>query len=177
LIVATKVILLSLLSVATWPTHAQHSKEAEARAPGQTDGVQERIVHQLISDRQLTADCVRRVGGAGKLIRVETQDLNRDGKPEYLIRLDYEGQSECSPKTTIWCYRQTPSGLLMLLAVSSDRTVNRAFDHFSRKKTYHNGFADLELVTEQGPYVEFTDFVFNGTRYVETKHGAERVPN
>lgn len=138
--------------------------------------MQRQIVKQLIADHQLSDDCVQRAGGAEKVIRVETQDLNLDGKPEYLIRLDYGGQNECSPKMTVWCYRQTPRGLIKLLAISSDRTVNRTFDHFSQSKTRHNGFADLELVTQQGPYIEFTIYAFDGQRYIESKHGSERIP-
>lgn len=168
-------IVLPAFSAATWLIHAQQSKGSEPRALSSTDGLQRQLVKQLIADHQLTEECVRRAGGAEKVVRVETQDLNRDGKPEYLIR--HENEYECAATTTLWCYRQTSRGLLRLLAVSSDRTVNRTFDHFSRQRTYHNGFADLELVTQQGPYVEFTDYVFDGTRYVEAKHGSERVPN
>jgi hypothetical protein len=60
--------------------------------------------------------------------------------------------------------------------VSGDGTANRTFDHFSGKKVYHRGHADLELVRQQGANVEFTDYDFDGNRYVETKHGSERVP-
>lgn len=142
-----------------------------------TVGLQEKLVRQLVLDGQITDECVQKSGGAAKVIIIERADLNHDGKPEYLIRLEDGAQAECTPAMTLWCYRETSSGYAKLLAVSSDRTVNRTFDHFNGKKTAHRGFADLELVTVQGPYVEFTDYVFNGIQYVEAKHGAERVPN
>ncbi len=56
---------------------------------GQTKRVntetQKAIVQQLVSDSELTNACVREEGGSSKVVSIETMDLNRDGKPEFLV--------------------------------------------------------------------------------------------
>jgi hypothetical protein len=171
-------VVISLCVASGIAQSRRRERKPNPKQPATTAAsVQEKLVRQLVLDGQFTDECVRKSGGAAQVVSIEKADLNHDGKPEYLIRLEDGAQGECTPAMTLWCYRETSSGYVKLLSVSSDRTVNRTFDHFTGKKTYHNGFADLELVTVQGPYVEFTDYVFNGTRYAEAKHGAERVSN
>lgn len=131
-----------------------------------------RMLNELRVGKQIKQDCGKSAG-SGEILDIELQDLDRDGKPEFLISLSGALQYECSNGSTVWWYKKTAGGYVRLLAAD---TGNHNIDHFSKKRTYHRGFADLELVTTQGPFVEGTDYIFNGSRYVVAKHDIVRVP-
>jgi hypothetical protein len=131
-----------------------------------------RLLNELRVGKQIKQDCGASAG-RDEIVDIELQDLDRDGKPEYLISLRGALQYECSNGSTVWWYKKTAGGYVKLLAAD---TANHNIDHFSMKRIYHGGFADLELVTTQGPFVEGTDYIFNGSRYVVAKHDIVRVP-
>lgn len=187
-----RLILILVVGFALCDAHLCVTPQGLKSQPNQpaTAGaeIHKKLLDQLLRDGQVSRKCAERTSEAEQMIHVETQDLNRDGKQEYLIQLM---NHECSTGGTsnymfLWCYRETPRGYIKLLAVSSDKISNSVFDHFSadtryrngrETTTYHNGFADLTLVSAQGPYIGWTNYTFNGTRYVESSHGVERVPN
>jgi hypothetical protein len=115
---------------------------------------QNAIVQQLVGDRGITADCVREAGGASKVVSIKPLDLNRDGKPEFIVY----GESGCAFGANSpygWVYRKSANGYEMLLDAGPNQEI-------SRKKTLTKGYYDLRVLT-LGP--ETTTYKFNGTRY------------
>ena len=122
---------------------------------------QKAIVQQLISDSELTGDCVREAGGASKIVGIRSMDLNNDGKPEYIV----EGNSGCafganSPFS--WVYGKSGNSYKMLFNAGPNQGI-------SRKKTKTKGYYDL-IVTYLGNAstnweASTSTHRFNGTRY------------
>lgn len=122
---------------------------------------QKAIVQQLVSDRGITADCVREAGGASKVVSIKPLDLNRDGKPEFIV----SGESGCAFGANSpygWVYRKTANGYEVLLDAGPNIGI-------SRKKTQTKGYYDLAVDT-MGNFstnwkAQTTTYKFNGTRY------------
>lgn len=163
-------LMVVLLCMASGLTQSRR-KKLQSKPTSVTAKVQE-LAQQMIGDGQLTRDCVEKSGGIGKVVSLKVEDLNRDGTPDYLITLN--NPNECTEGATLWCYRKTSRGYVMLLGADI-RTVG-VIDHFSRGRTDHNGFVDLEVVVIQSSWAEAYVFVFNGTSYVEARHTTERIP-
>jgi hypothetical protein len=120
---------------------------------------QERIVRQMISDRELTAECVEEEGGTRKAVRIELIDLNRDGKQELLI----SGKQGCTcgaRRCYYWIYRRRGNGHeLMLSGVVGDSVTPL--------KISTNGYLDLEVAGPAGNDFVFIRYKFDGARYRE----------
>jgi len=122
---------------------------------------QKAIVKQLVSDGELTNDCVREAGGASKIVSIKSMDLNSDGKPEYFV----DGNSGCAFGAKMpygWVYGKSGNSYKMLLSAGVNIGI-------SRKKTKTKGYYDLK-VDVMGNYstnwqAQSTTYKFNGTSY------------
>lgn len=148
------VLCLLMILLCTTSELAQSRRKGLKPKPKQTiivtNKIQEEIVQQMIREGQITGTCIENSGGIGKVVSIQADDLNADGTPEYLITLN--NPNECTESATLWCYRKTSGSYVKLLGTDI-RTVG-IIDHFSRTRTYHNGFADLEVVVIQSSWAE-----------------------
>ena len=78
-----------------------------ARAQKVNPQVREQIVQQMVTDGEIEISCVRQEG-ASKIVSVNTLQLNRDNKPEFLVignGCGCQGARRCMQ----WIYQQTRS--------------------------------------------------------------------
>lgn len=134
--------------------------------------IKKKLIRQLKNDGEIKGSCVESASNQ-KFITVKLEDLNRDGKPEFLITLGGEFHYDCAKESMLWYYQETSNGYKKLLGVY---TGNRTVDDLTRMKTYHKGFADLGLVMLQGPFIEVIDYEFNGTKYIKKSERIIQVP-
>lgn len=134
---------------------------ANVNAQKVSAATQKAIVKQMVSDGELTNDCVREAGGALKIVGIDSTDLNSDRKPEYIVM----GNSGCAFGAKMpfgWVYGKSGNGYKMLLSAGVNIEI-------ARKKLKTKGYFDLK-VTVMGNYstnweAESTTYKFNGTRY------------
>jgi len=134
---------------------------ANATAQKVSAVTQKAIVQQLVSDRGIDADCVREAGGASKVVSIVPIDLNRDGKPEFIV----SGESGCASGASSpygWVYSKSGNDYKMLLDAGPNQGI-------SRKKTLTKGYYDLKITALGNASTNWkaqaTTYKFNGTRY------------
>lgn len=122
---------------------------------------QKAIVQQLVRDRGISANCVREAGGASKVVSITPIDLNRDGRPEFIVN----GESGCTFGANSpygWVYSKNGNSYEMLFDAGPNQGI-------SRKNNLTNGYYDLK-VTMLGNFssnwkARTSTYRFNGTRY------------
>lgn len=118
------------------------------------------IIHQMVRDSAIEQDCANQDGKPDKVIQISPVDLNRDGKPEFLV----EGNSGCAcamQRCHNWIYQKTDEGYELILDAGP-------IEWILRRKTSTNGYIDLEVVSVSGPDgAGSTIYKFDGTDYKE----------
>lgn len=123
--------------------------------------VREQIVQQLTRNGDLTAECLRDADGPTKVINIRAVDLNRDGKPEFIVKL----LLSCGAGDGYaWIFRNTSTGLELLLSAGGPRT------QISPMGSFTNGYRDIaeDAVGPRGGSVR-TVYKFDGKLYKERK--------
>src|SRR6266852_463027 len=98
------------------------------------------LVQQMLRHGEIDDACVREVGGAARF-SVSPIDLNRDGRPEFIVT----GQGQCScgaRRCNEWLYRLTRNGYELILGPLQS-------DGFVPQKSSTNGFSGL-VTAESG---------------------------
>jgi hypothetical protein len=151
--IAIVVLVISCFLVFTYTRTGCAQKAARNRRVTPPKG----LLNQLASDDNDAANFINQelTDEPSQRFTVELVDLNRDGKPEFIVLppLGMMG-SNSGP---IWVYRQTPNGFKQLLraAFMSYRVLPRS----------HNGFHDFET-TYGGNRKAVDVFWFDGNKYV-----------
>jgi len=76
----------------------------------QTAAVKKQILNRIIQFGEITPEEVKERGGVGKVLNIQSVDLNRDGKPEYIV------VCECSLGATPFVFRNTTRELKIYLS-------------------------------------------------------------
>lgn len=118
----------------------------------QTATVKNQILNRIIQLGAITRAEVNERGGAGRILNIQSVDLNRDGKPEYLVNC------ECSPDGMPFVFRKTTRGVKELFVGEVRSTVTLA-------KGYTNGWRNLEWEAGNSPGFQEQPLRFNGSRY------------
>ena len=124
--------------------------------------IQNEIIQQLTRDGEITTECVREAGGPRKALGISLVDLNRDGRPEFIVDLLISCGAGDGYK---WIFRKTSSGLELLLKAGGPRT------RILPLRSYTNGYRDIAedaLHSLSGASVR-TIYKFDGKRYREIK--------
>ena len=118
----------------------------------QTVAVKNQILNRIIQLGEITREEVKERGEAGKILNVQSVDLNRDGKPEYIVVCD------CSLGGTPFVFRRTTKGVedLFVGEVRSTVTLSRG---------YTKGWRNLEYEAGNSPGYQSRPLRFNGSRY------------
>ena len=95
-----------------------------------TSAINREIAAQLITDRQFTHSTMQERGGADSILDVKSIDLNRDGKPEYVVSCNCENMS------SNYVYRRTANGLKLIY----DGTQR---ENLTVLKSYSNEWRDI----------------------------------
>ena len=118
----------------------------------QTAAVKKQILNKIIQFGDITREEATERGGAGKILYIQSVDLNRDGKPEYLVVCD------CSLGPTPFVFRKTARGVKVLFASEVRSTVTLS-------KGYTRGWRNLEYEEGNSPGYQSQPLRFNGSRY------------
>jgi len=150
-----RMLLLVVIALSATTGVAQSRQRVSAQK-------EKEIVQQLIRDREITAKCVQEAGGAQKTVYVNSVDLNRDGKPEFIVDL----HTSCGAGNGYkWIYRRTTTGYEQLLSAGGPRT------EIAPLKSYTNGYRDVveaAFASVSGDSVR-TIYRFDGKRYREKR--------
>lgn len=163
----TCVLLLLILVVGA--TTARQRRSAKT-----SPNLKRELIQQMVSDGEVTNECIEKLGGAEKAIDLTPVDLNRDGRPDYLIEGTYAiidvdmsgaGKNESADcvygpqRPNGWIYLQTEKGYKLLFS-----TLNAGI---LLGKTYTNGYLDFKVEQPSGPNSIFTAaYKFDGNQYV-----------
>jgi WG repeat protein len=124
-----------------------------------SDEEQEKIVQQMINDKELTTECVEEGGGSKKAVRVELIDLNQDSTPELLI----SGKQGCTcgaRRCYQWIYRKTENGCELILSAGPA-------DSIKPLNISTNRYFDLEISGPSGNDFVIVRYRFDGRLYQE----------
>lgn len=165
-------LIIILLFAADSFSQSKRTKPKTKTLVNTSAEIKKKLIQQLKNDGEIKGSCAE-PASSQKFVAVKPEDLNRDGKPEFLITLKGEFHYDCAGESTLWYYQKTSNGFKKLLGVF---TGNRTVDNLTRMKTYHKGFADLGLVMLQGSFIEAIDYEFNGTKYTEKSKRTQQVP-
>lgn len=118
----------------------------------QTAAVKKQILDRIIQSGEITREEVEERGGVGTILNIQSVDLNRDGKPEYIVVCD------CSLGGTPFVFRRTAKGVkdLFVGEVRSTVTLSRG---------YTKGWRNLEYEAGNSPGYQSRPLRFNGGRY------------
>jgi hypothetical protein len=119
--------------------------------PGQTAAVKEQILNSIIQFGEITREEAKERGGVS-ILNIQSVDLNRDGKPEYIVVCD------CSLGGTIFVFRKTTKGVKDLFVGEVRSTVTLS-------KGYTKGWRNLEYEAGNSPGYQSQPLRFNGSRY------------
>ena len=156
------------------------------QVPKSTPVSKQELIQQIISDDDtVTSSCVEKLGDAENAVEVESIDLNRDGKTDYLvsgltasINIDMTGNGkseivDClcgSRRCHNWLYVDTGNGYLLVLSAKDGGILPL--------KTYTNGYRDLSVESVSGNSRPVRSiYKFDGIKYQEIKQRAVRRPN
>jgi len=162
------VLLLSILLISFSNAMPQH------RNAKTSPKLKQELIQQMVSDGEVTNECIEKLGGAEKAIDLTPVDLNRDGRPDYLIEGTYAiidvdmsgaGKNESADcvygpqRPNGWIYLQTEKGYKLVFS-----TLNAGI---LLGKTYTNGYLDFKVEQPSGPNAIFTaTYKFDGNQYV-----------
>ncbi|HEY9282448.1 MAG TPA: hypothetical protein VIP46_03245 [Pyrinomonadaceae bacterium] len=118
----------------------------------QTAAVKKQILNRIIQLGEITRAEVEERGGVGRVLNIQGVDLNRDGRPEYIVVCD------CSLGGTPFVFRGTAGGVkdLFVGEVRSTVTLSRG---------YTRGWRNLEYEAGNSPGYRSRPLRFNGSRY------------
>lgn len=102
----------------------------------QTLAVKTQIVNKLIAEDQLTQAKVRERGGVNKIITVKSLDLNKDGKPEYIV------DCACENMEAVYVLRKSGNSLQIIYWGTQREIVTPL-------KSYTNGWLNLRSTVYQ----------------------------
>lgn len=96
----------------------------------QTLAVKKQIVNKLIAEDQLTQAKVKERGGVNKIITVKSLDLNKDGKPEYIV------DCACENMEAVYVFRKNGNDM-QIIYWGTQREI------ITPLKSYTNGWRNL----------------------------------
>ena len=123
-----------------------------ASTQAQTAAVKRQILNSIMQLGEVTREEVKERGGVGKVLNIQSVDLNRDGKPEYIVVCD------CSLGATPFVFRRTAKGVKDIFAGEVRSTVTLS-------KGYTKGWRNLEYEAGNSPGYQSQPLRFNGSRY------------
>lgn len=147
-------VLTLLLLLYTVSVSAQTERQATTRE-------QAEVVQQLIRDRELTSDCVRREGGPSEIVGISFTDLNSDGVPELIVG----GTRSCAcaaRRCYQWVYRRANTSYELLLSAGP-------VDEITPLRTATNGYRDLRVITPVGDSATIQTYRFDGRHYTNQR--------
>ena len=100
----------------------------------QTLAVKKQIVDKLIAEDQLTQAKVKERGGINKIITVKSIDLNKDGKPEFIV------DCACEFMEAIYVFRKTANDVEVIFEGSQRQIITPL-------KIYTKGWRNLRLTS------------------------------
>jgi hypothetical protein len=118
----------------------------------QTAAVKKQILYRIIQLGEVTRDEVKERGGVSKILNIQSVDLNRDGKSEYIVICD------CSLGGTPFIFRKTTKGV-------KDLFVGQVRSTVTLSKGYTKGWRNLEYEAGNSPGYQSQLLRFNGSRY------------
>jgi hypothetical protein len=120
----------------------------------QTLAVKKQIINKLIAKEQLTQKKVNEHGGIKKTISVQSIDLNRDGKPEYIVGCN------CETMYAIYVFRKTTDDVEIIFEGSQRQEIKAI-------NTYTKGWRNLQLTSYSAGTgdVDYQTLRWNGTEY------------
>lgn len=118
----------------------------------QTAAVKQQILNRIIQLGEITREEVKERGGAGNVLNIQSVDLNRDGRSDYIVVCD------CSLGATPFVFRQTAKGVKDLFVGEVRSTVTLS-------KGYTKGWRNLEYEAGNSPGYQSQPLRFNGSRY------------
>ncbi|HEX8773128.1 MAG TPA: hypothetical protein VF735_05945 [Pyrinomonadaceae bacterium] len=118
----------------------------------QTAAVKKQILNRIIQLGEVTREEVNERGGVSKILNIQSIDLNRDGKPEYIVVCD------CSLGGTPFVFRKTSKGVKDLFVGEVRSTVTLS-------KGYTKGWRNLEYEAGNSPGYQSQPLRFNGSQY------------
>lgn len=121
----------------------------------QTLAVKKQILNQIIDLGEITEQKVKQAGGVSKVLEIQSVDLNRDSKPEFIVRCGW-----CSSTDPAWVFRQVGSGVELLYDAGARSLITPL-------KTSTKGWRNLRVETAQSATGEVASGVirFNGRTY------------
>ncbi|HJR09342.1 MAG TPA: hypothetical protein VJ842_18930 [Pyrinomonadaceae bacterium] len=118
----------------------------------QTAAVRKQILNKIIQFGEITREEVKERGGVSNILTIQSVDLNRDGKPEYIVVCD------CSLGATPFVFRKTAKGVKDLFVGEVRSTVTLS-------KGYTKGWRNLEYEAGNSPGYQSQPLRFNRNRY------------
>lgn len=118
----------------------------------QSAAVKKQILNRIIQFGGITREEVKERGGVNRILSIQSVDLNRDGKPEYMVICD------CSLGGTPFVFRQTKKGV-------KDIFVGVVRETVTLSKGYTKGWRNLEYEEPYSPGYQAQPLRFNGSRY------------
>jgi hypothetical protein len=168
ILLRSSVLLLSILLISL------SSAMPQRRNVKTSPKLKQELIQQMVSDGEVTNECIEKLGGAEKAIDLTPVDLNRDGRPDYLIEGTYAiidvdmsgaGKNESADcvygpqRPNGWIYVQTEKGYKLVFS-----TLNAGI---LLGKTYTNGYLDFKVEQPSGPNgLVIVTYKFNGEKYL-----------
>jgi hypothetical protein len=118
----------------------------------QSAAVKKQILNRLIQFGEITREEVKERGGVNNILNIQSVDLNRDGKPEYMVDCD------CSLGGTPFVFRKMAKGVRDLFVGEVRSIVTLA-------KGYTKGWRNLAYEAGNSPGYQARPLRFNGSRY------------
>ena len=154
---------------------------AGSQGPKSTPVSKQELIQQIISDdHTVTSSCIEKLGGPENAVEVQSIDLNRDGKVDYVVsgtggstNMTSSGTMEIvdclcgSRRCHDWLYLSTGAGLQLVFSVKDGGIIPLA--------TYTNGYRDLSVESVSGNARPVRSiYKFDGTKYQKIKQRVSR---
>ena len=125
---------------------------AGASTHAQPAAVRNQMLTRIIQAGEITREEVKERGGVTSILNIQSVDLNRDGKPEYIVFC------ECRLGTTPFVFRKMTNGV-------KDLFVGEVRSNVTLAKGYTKGWRNLEYEEGNSPGFQAQPLRFNGSRY------------
>lgn len=152
-------LLAPVLAQGRFPT-VRGAKGTETRM-SRASKVPPALIEQIARDNKDVKQCLEEqfhasVAALAKELDVEERDLNRDGRPEYLIA--FQGACGGAQNGPIFVYGRLARGYVQLLSDTGQ--------DFTAKRTSTNGYADLQVGAHSSAVErELTVYKFSRGKY------------
>ena|SRR5256885_11868088 len=139
-VLCSLLLLLVVVGIGLTATRGAKGASAHINAQGNDAKTPVALVQQIVRDSEDVKQCVQENyhGSAAELaaaVDAEQTDLNRDGKPEYLVAV--QGACGGAANGPVFVYAQKGNGYTQLL--------NDIGQDFTVKKTATGGYFDLQI--------------------------------